>query len=79
MKTKTISVRVTMTIPVEIPDGLEGYDEIFDIEDNHCAGTGLVGIAISQIIKECDSKGFCWGCAVDSRCEIIEEINEPRP
>ncbi len=66
-----INVKVTFVIPVEIPDDPE-YDAIFDIEDNHCAGTGRVGTAIDKLIKECDEKRICWGCNVKSECEIVE-------
>ncbi len=65
-----INVKVTFTIPVEVPDG-EDYDANFDIEENHCPGTGLVGMAIDKHIKEMDEKGFCWGCALGGKCEIV--------
>lgn len=62
-------VKCTFTIPVEIPDDPE-YDMCFDIEDNHCPGTGLVGAAIDKHIKEFDEKGMCWACALQGKCEI---------
>lgn len=67
---KTIKVKVTFIIPVEIPEDNE-YDEFFDIEENHCPATGLVGMAIDKHIKEYDKKGFCWACALSGECEII--------
>lgn len=67
---KIIHVKCTLIVPVEVPDN-EEYDEVFDIEENHCPGTGLVGVAIDKIIKECDKNGFCWGCNLNGKCEII--------
>lgn len=67
---KTIIVRCSFDIPVEIPDD-ETYDADFDIEENHCPGTGLVGAAIDKRMKEQDAKGFCWACGLNSKCEIL--------
>ena len=69
-KMKTIKVRVTFTLPVEIPDD-EDYDANFDIEENHCPGTGRVGNAIEAHIKKHDGLNMCWGCAVEGTCKII--------
>lgn len=69
---KIINVKVTFTVPVEVPDTPE-YKEImvFDIEENHCPGTGLVGIAIDKLIKEHEANDTCWACAVNGENEII--------
>lgn len=69
---KKIKVKVTFTIPVEVPDDVEGYDEVFDIEENHCPGTGIVGMAIDQHIKEFGKNSMCWACALDGKCEIVD-------
>jgi hypothetical protein len=69
--TKTINVKCTFVIPVEVPTDVEGYDEFFDIEDNHCPGTGLVGVAIDLHIKKHTEEGFCWACALNGKCEIV--------
>ena len=50
---KTIQVQCTLVVPVEIPDD-EDYDEVFDIEMNHCPGTGIVGAAIDEAIRRGD-------------------------
>lgn len=67
---KKIDVRVSFIIPVEIPDDQE-YDEIFDIEENHCPGTGIVGMAIKKHIEEYDKNHFCWACALNGKNEIV--------
>lgn len=67
---KKINVRVTFTIPVEIPDD-KNYDEIFDLEENHCPGTGIVGAAIDKHIKQFDKDNFCWACALNGKNEIV--------
>jgi hypothetical protein len=58
---KKIIVRCTLEIPVEVPDD-EDYDMFFDIEENHCPGTGLVGAALKRHIEDCEEKNVCWGC-----------------
>ena len=65
-----INVKCTLTVPVEVPDNPD-YSVNFDIEENHCPGTGLVGAAIDKIIKEMNEKGFCWACALGGKCEIV--------
>ena len=77
-KEKTIYVKVTFTIPVKVPDS-EEYDEYFDIEENHCPGTGLVGIAIDEHIKEFNKKGMCWACSLNGRNEIVESPTDSSP
>lgn len=67
---KTIIVRCTFDLPVEVPES-DDYDEIFDIEENHCPGTGRVGAVIDALIKEHDENHTCWACAVQGKCEII--------
>lgn len=69
-KTKIIKVKCTFTIPIEVPDDPE-YDEMFDIEENHCPGTGLVGSAIDAHIKKHDEQNTCWACALGGTNEIV--------
>lgn len=74
-KKKTIVVRCTIDVPVEIPDS-EDYDAYFDIEENHCPGTGLVGSAIEALMERHHETNTCWACAVNGKCEIIPSLNE---
>lgn len=67
---KTIKVKCTFTIPIEIPDDPE-YNATFDIEENHCPGTGIVGAAIDARIKYAEKNGICWACGLDDSCEIV--------
>ena len=67
---KKIQVKVTFTIPVEVPDD-EDYDASFDIEENHCPGTGLVGMAIDKAIEEGNKNGICWACKLGGKNEIV--------
>lgn len=68
---KTIHVRCSFILPVEVPDDPE-YNEVFDIEENHCPGTGIVGAALTAHIKDYDKKGYCWACALKGKNEIID-------
>ncbi|HTG95736.1 MAG TPA: hypothetical protein VL866_24255 [Pyrinomonadaceae bacterium] len=72
-KTRTIHVRCTFIIPVEVPDD-PSYDAVFDIEENHCPGTGRVGAgaAIERYIDECGEQGICWACALGEENKIVE-------
>jgi len=68
---KTIHIRCTFVIPVEVPDDPE-YNATFDIEENHCPATGLVGRAIDRHIEKCDEAGVCWACTLGGTNEIVE-------
>lgn len=70
-KTKTILVRCTVDVPVQVPDN-EEYDVNFDIEENHCPGTGLVGAAIDALIKKHDEESTCWACSLNGSNTIID-------
>lgn len=67
---KTIRVKCTFVITIEVPKS--NYDEYFDIEENHCPGTGFVGIAIDKHIEKSDKENVCWACALDGECEIVD-------
>lgn len=69
--TKTIYVQCVFTIPVEVPDD-PNYDAKFDIEENHCPGTGRVGAALDHHIQTCDEKSVCWACNLGAVNKIID-------
>jgi hypothetical protein len=79
-----ILVKCTLFVPVEVPDEDPNdeypYDSSFDIEENHCPGTGLIGVELDKVIKEMNEKGFCWACKLRGRNEIVaegqQEIND---
>lgn len=68
-------VKCTLLVPVEIP-GDENYNMYFDIEENHCPGTGLVGSVIREEIEKGDEKCYCWACKFEGKNEIIEIKNK---
>jgi len=68
----TINVKCTFTIPVEVPDDPK-YDVEFDIEENHCPGTGRVGLAVRECIEAMDLEGCCWACALGGENEIVKD------
>lgn len=70
-----IYVKCSFIVPVEVPEDEEdGYDAIFDIEENHCPGTGLVGTAFDKAETEARAReGFCWACALKGKNEIVDK------
>lgn len=69
---RRINVKCTFVIPVEVPDESPDYDVHFDIEDNHCPGTGVVGAAIEKAIEEGRRTHNCWACQLGGTNEIVE-------
>jgi hypothetical protein len=65
-----LMVRCSFVIEVEVPNDPE-YDSTFDIEENHCPGTGIVGAALDAHMNKCDAEGNCWACALGGKCEIL--------
>lgn len=65
-----INVKVTLIVPIEIPDYAD-YDASFDIEENHCPGTGIVGAAIDKVIEEAEQKSVCWACNLQGKNKIL--------
>ena len=76
MKMRTILVKCTYIIPVEVPDDPD-FNIYFDIEDNHCPGTGYVGAALEANIEKYDKVGSCWACALGGKNEIVEAETDP--
>ena len=67
---RKILVECKLFVEVEIPNDAE-YDMQFDIEENHCPGTGIVGAAITKMIEECDEKSVCSACNFQGENKII--------
>ena len=65
-------VKCTLLVPIEVPDN-EDYSPHFDIEDNHCPGTGIVGRAIQDVMEECERKRICWACKLQGENLIVRE------
>lgn len=54
-------VECTVVLSVPLPDDAD-YDPQFDIEENHCPGTGIVGVALDAAIADGNRRGVCWAC-----------------
>lgn len=65
-------VKCTIIVPIEVPDDPD-YNMFFDIEDNHCPGTGIVGAKIDEVMERCREKSICWACNLQGKNEIIKE------
>lgn len=65
-----IKVRCSYLLEIDVPDDPE-YDAVFDIEENHCPGTGIVGAAFEKVRAECDAKRICWACRLQGENKII--------
>lgn len=70
---RTIHVKCTFVVPIQVGDDYynDEFTEEFDLVENHCPGTGLVGVAIDKLMKECDKNHVCWACSVNGKCEIV--------
>ena len=75
---KKYIVKCILEVPVEVSDNYynDEFTPEFDIEENHCPGTGIVGATFDKIKEEMDLKSCCWACAMKGRCEIIKEIHD---
>jgi hypothetical protein len=72
--TRKVKVRCTFVIEVEVPDRPD-YDAQWDLEENHCAGTGSTGAAFDEVYKQQEKNG-CWACALHCENKIVEEPNQ---
>lgn len=68
--TRTVTVEVTFRIDVQVPDDPE-YDAEWDLEENHCAGTGRVGAAFDEHYRK--HEAGCWSCGLKgTKVKIVE-------
>jgi hypothetical protein len=67
-----IKVKCTYFIDVEVSDDPE-YSAKFDIEENHCPGTGIVGATLDQVRREAEAEHICWACLLGGENEIVSE------
>ncbi len=73
-----IKVRCSFVIDVEVPSPEEDpeYDAEFDIEENHCPGTGRVGAALDKVMSRAEDLNVCWACNLQGKNEIVRD--EPK-
>jgi hypothetical protein len=43
----------------------------FQIEENGCPGTGVVGAAFDSIYEECKEASVCWACNLRGQNKIL--------
>lgn len=68
---KKYLVRCSYEVEIELPDSTEPY---FYIEENHCPGTGSVGLALERVMKWAEENHVCWACCLNGKNEIIKEL-----
>lgn len=68
--TRKVKVRCSFVVEVEVPDDPD-YDAQFDLEENHCPGTGVVGAAFDRAYLKGNAAGTCWACALSGKNEIV--------
>lgn len=73
-----VKVQCSYTIEVDVPDDAD-YDVLFDIEENHCPGTGIVGAALETHRAVCDAKQVCWACALSGKNKVVQRSTERIP
>jgi hypothetical protein len=79
-ETRKVKVRCTFTIVVDVPVWAteeSEYNPYFDLEENHCPGTGIVGSALDAHIARHEAASTCWACALQGKNEILEIDGEP--
>lgn len=76
MSKRIAVVECTVRVEVELPDD-PNYDPTFDIEENHCPGTGIVGAALDTKFAAGHEHGSaCWACP-GGKNKIIEIREAP--
>lgn len=65
-----VKVQVTLFVDVEIPDDANAR---FQIEENSCPGTNVVGAAILAAIEQGDETSTCWACTLGGENKIISQ------
>lgn len=68
-----VYVKCTFIIPVEVSDDWTPEDIHFQIEENSCPGTGLVGAALTEIIETNEQQSTCWACNHGGKNELVED------
>jgi uncharacterized protein len=68
---KTILVRCTYVIPVEVPADMDDEALRFHIETNGCPGTGFVGAALDAHLEKQEEESMCWVCTLNGQNQIV--------
>ena len=67
-------VRVLCSYIVEVEMSDEDYARRhFDIEDNGCPGTGVIGAILYKALEQSEEDGFCWACKLSGQNRIIQD------
>jgi hypothetical protein len=71
MKCAKMRVVLEMTVPY---DGWDDENIEFDVNENRCIGTGMVGLFLDQIHDWGEDTSSCWGCAIQKDMELLEIV-----
>ncbi len=69
-----LRVKCTWLVDVDVPDDTSPDDARFDIEENHCPGTGRVGAALDDAMRDAHARGVCWACNGGGTNEIVSGL-----
>ena len=69
-----VKVRCSFVVEVELPDDANPY---FEIEENGCPGTGVVGLAVDQLFERHNNSDVCELCAAQGENAVIEIDGKP--
>lgn len=72
MSLRTITVEATVTVSVEVPEDWTKSEIQFDIENNHCPGTGSVGAVIDHFYAEGEAASVCWACDLKGKNKVVD-------
>jgi hypothetical protein len=67
---RTLTVRCSFTVEIEVPDEWDLDQARFAIEENGCPGTGIVGAKLEEIMEEHRKNSTCWACAAQGTNRI---------
>lgn len=70
-------MRYTFEMDIPIPDDPD-YDAEFDIDENHCLGTGRPGLAFDRMRDWFADRNGCWACPMVKQ-EWLGVRDEPNP
>lgn len=68
---KTVKVKCTLMVDVEVPDDWDWAQTRFEIEDNSCPASHAVGSVIKKAIMHGEENSVCWACNLQGDNKLI--------
>lgn len=67
-----VTIECKVIVEIEFEDKYDDNHIKFYVEENHCPGTGSMGMKIEEAMEIGEKQQTCWACALQGENKILK-------